>query len=177
MTPFERKRVLYQSGFFILFVFAPVFDLLRFDLTQGHLIVFGQPWTLGLDDYLAGRISNTQMALNILLRVIVPILLLAVTFLGIAWRWGRLYCGWMCPHFSVVETINQLVRKASGKHSIWDKKPGPPWHPDGTPAPTDTRYWLLVIPFALAFAFLWAVVLLTYLLPPAEVYSNLFNLT
>ena len=45
MTPFERKRVLYQSGFFILFVFAPVFDLLRFDLTQGHLIVFGQPWT------------------------------------------------------------------------------------------------------------------------------------
>lgn len=175
LTPFERKRVLYQTGFFLLFIFAPVFDLLRFDLTQTHLIVFGMPWTLGLDDYLAGNISSLQMATNILLRVILPVVLLAVTFLGIAWRWGRLYCGWMCPHFSVVETINQLVRKATGKHSIWDKKPGPLWHPDGTPAPNDVRYWLLVIPFTLAFAFLWAVVLLTYLLPPAEVYGNLFS--
>ena len=177
MTPFQRRRVLIQGSFFILFVFAPVFDLLRFDLTQGHLIVFGQPWTLGLDDYLAGRIDTQQMALNILLRVIVPVLVLAATVLGVAWRWGRLYCGWLCPHFSVVETINQLVRKASGKQSIWDKKPGPPWHPDGTPAPTDARYWALAVPLALAFAFLWAVALLSYLLPPTEVYGNLFSLS
>jgi ferredoxin-type protein NapH len=175
MTPFQRQRILYQGSFFILFLFAPVFDLLRFDLIQGHLIVFSQPWTLGLDDYLAGRIDNTQMALNILSRVIAPILLLAVVFLGVAWRWGRLYCGWLCPHFSVVETINQFVRKASGKQSLWDPKPGPLYHPDGTPALTDRRYWLLAIPFALAFAFLWAVALLTYLLPPAEVYGNLFS--
>jgi polyferredoxin len=177
ISQFQRKRILYQGGFFILFIFAPIFDLLRFDLTQGHFIVFGQAWTLGLDDYLAGRINNTQMALNMLLRVIVPALLVAVTVLGIAWRWGRLYCGWLCPHFSVVETINQLVRKASGKQSLWDKKPGPPWHPDGSPAPTDRRYWLLTLPFALAFALLWAVVLLTYLLPPAEIYSNLCKLS
>ncbi|MBK8537017.1 MAG: 4Fe-4S binding protein [Candidatus Competibacteraceae bacterium] len=173
----QRQRVWFQGGFFILFLFAPIFDLLRFDLTQGHLLLFGQPWTLGLDDYLAGRISNDQTTLNILLRVVAPILLLAATFLGIAWRWGRLYCGWLCPHFSVVETINRLARKASGKPSLWDKKPGPPWHPDGTPAPTDARYWLLALPLALAFALLWAVALLTYLLPPAEVYANLFHLT
>ncbi|MEZ5575409.1 MAG: hypothetical protein R3F44_07075 [Candidatus Competibacteraceae bacterium] len=79
MTPFQRRRVLVQGSFFILFVFAPIFDLLRFDLTQGHLIVFGQPWTLGLDDYLAGRIDTQQMALNVLLRVIVPVLALAAT--------------------------------------------------------------------------------------------------
>ena len=175
MTPFQRLRVLYQGSFFVLFLFAPVFDLLRFDLTQGHLIVFGQPWTLGLDDYLAGRIDYQQMSLNILLRVFVPILLLAAVFLGIARRWGRFYCGWLCPHFSVVETINQLVRKASGKPSIWDKKPGPPYHPDGTPALSDWRYWWLAIPLALGFAFLWAVALLTYLLPPTEVYGNLFH--
>ena len=175
MTPFQRQRVLYQGGFFILFLFTPVVDLLRFDLTQGHLILFGAPWTLGLDDYLAGRIDIQQMSLNILLRVIAPVLLLAVVFLGVAWRWGRLYCGWLCPHFSVVETINQLVRKASGKQSIWDKKPGPPYHPNGTPALSDRRYWFLAMPLALVFAFLWAVALLTYLLPPAEVYGNLFQ--
>ncbi|HRF44520.1 MAG TPA: 4Fe-4S binding protein [Candidatus Competibacteraceae bacterium] len=177
MTTFQRQRILYQGGFFILFMFAPLFDLLRFDLIAGHLIVFGVPWTLGLEDYLAGRISNQQMTLNILLRVIAPVLLLAGIFLGIAWRWGRLYCGWLCPHFSVVETINQLVRKASGKQSLWDKKPGPACRPDGTPTWPDRRYWWLAIPFALAFAFLWAVVLLTYLLPPVEIYSNLFHQT
>ena len=91
--------------------------------------MFGQPWTLGLDDYLAGRIDAQQMALNVLLRVIAPVLALAATVLGVAWRWGRLYCGWLCPHFSVVETINQLVRKASGKQSIWDRKAGPPGIP------------------------------------------------
>ncbi|HCB13756.1 MAG TPA: 4Fe-4S binding protein, partial [Gammaproteobacteria bacterium] len=72
MTTFQRQRILYQGGFFILFMFAPLFDLLRFDLIAGHLIVFGVPWTLGLEDYLAGRISNQQMTLNILLRVIAP---------------------------------------------------------------------------------------------------------
>lgn len=175
MTAFQRQRILYQGSFFILFLFAPVFDLFRFDLIEDYLVVFGQPWRLGLDDYLAGRIDNIQMTLNVLLRVIVPVLLVAAIVLGIAWRWGRLYCGWLCPHFSVVETINQLVRKASGKQSIWDKKPGPAWHPDGTPAPTDRRYWVLSALLALIFAFLWAVALLTYLLPPTMVYGNLFS--
>jgi hypothetical protein len=82
MTSFQRKRVLYQGGFFVLFVFAPIFDLLRFDLTQGHLIVFGQPWTLGLDDYLAGRIDNNQMAFNILALGPVVLRLAMPAFLG-----------------------------------------------------------------------------------------------
>lgn len=175
MTPFQRKRVLYQGGFFILFLFAPIFDLLRFDLTQGHLIVFGQPWTLGLDDYLAGRIDNTQMALNILLRVIAPILLLAVGFLGIAWRWGRLYCGWLCPHFSVVETINRVMSMASGRPSVWDRAPQPKRHPDGQPVRTDARWWFVTVPLAVGFAASWAVVLLTYLMPPLQVYGGLLH--
>lgn len=170
-----QRRVFYQGAFFILFICAPIFDLLRFDLVAGHLVIFGHPWGLGLDDYLAGRISNTSMVLNIFLRLIIPLLLLAAIFLGIAWRWGRLYCGWLCPHYSVVETINQLMNKASGKQSIWDKKIAPPWNPDDTPAVVDWRYWFLVIPVALLMAFLWAVALLTYLLPPSEIYGNLFN--
>jgi ferredoxin-type protein NapH len=40
------------------------------------------------------------VALSILLRGIVPALLLVAGFLAVAWRWGRLYCGWLCPHFS-----------------------------------------------------------------------------
>jgi polyferredoxin len=64
---------------------------------------------------------------------------------------------------------------ATGKHSVWDKKQTPPWEPDGTPAPRNPRYWLAVVPAAIAFAFAWALVGLTYLMPPFQVYHGLFT--
>jgi len=91
----------------------------------------------------------------------------------VAWRWGRLYCGWLCPHFSVVETINRAMRRASGKPSLWERKTLPPREPDGRVLRYDRRWWLATVPLAVGFAFVWAVVLLTYLLPPFEVYANL----
>jgi polyferredoxin len=109
------------------------------------------------------------------LYLFLPLLGAGALVIGVAWKWGRLYCGWLCPHFSVVETINQLMLIATGKHSVWDKKQTPPWEPDGTQAKRDKRYWLMVAPAALAFAFAWAVVGLTYLMPPMQVYHGLFT--
>ena len=43
-----------QAGFFILFVVAPPLDIFRYDLTLGHFIVLGMPWTLGLDALING---------------------------------------------------------------------------------------------------------------------------
>ena len=43
----------------------------------------------------------------------------------VAYRWGRLYCGWLCPHFSVVELLNNLLHRACGKLSLWDTSPTP----------------------------------------------------
>ncbi|MFN3984473.1 MAG: 4Fe-4S binding protein [Rhodocyclaceae bacterium] len=171
----QRKRRLWQAGFFALFVLAPVFDLLRYDLTAGHAWLLGLEWRLGLDDFSAGRIGAAEAGANVLLRLFLPLLVAAGLFLWAAWRWGRLYCGWLCPHFSVVETINRLMIRASGKHSVWDRRSLPPWQPDGTPRRSDLRWWCVVVPAAVAFAFLWAVVLLSYLLPPATVYGNLFS--
>ncbi|WP_068807765.1 4Fe-4S binding protein [Thauera phenolivorans] len=170
----QRRRRLFQAGFFLLFVLAPVFDLFRYDLHADHAWLLGMEWRLGLDDFLAGRIGAGEAAANIGLRLFLPLLGGAALFLWAAWKWGRLYCGWLCPHFSVVETINRLLVRAIGKPSVWEKKSLPPWKPDGTPARVDARWWFGVVPAAVGFAFLWAVVLLTYLLPPAEVYGNLF---
>jgi polyferredoxin len=172
----QRLRLWAQIGFFVLFVLAPVFDLLRYDLTRGHAYLLGFEWRLGLDDYFAGRISGSEAGINILLRLFVPILGGAALFLAVAWRWGRLYCGWLCPHFSVVETINALMRRASGKQSLWDKKPLPDRNPDGSAFRVDARWWLVTLPLTAAFALLWAIVLLTYILPPQEVYANLHAL-
>ena len=171
----QRQRVALQMGFFILFVLAPVFDIFRYDLDADHAWLLGMEWRLGLDDFLAGKASALEAAGNIMLRLFVPLIIGAGVLLGVAWKWGRLYCGWLCPHFSVVETINKLMTRASGKPSVWETSAVSPWQPDGSKLKVDARWWGVVAPAAVAFAFLWAVVLLTYLLPPADVYGNLFH--
>lgn len=171
----QGKRLAFQVGFFVLFVLAPVFDLFRYDLNADHAWLLGMEWRLGLDDFLAGKATALEAAGNIMLRLFVPLLAGAGLFIWAAWKWGRLYCGWLCPHFSVVETINKLMARASGKPSVWEKFALPRWNTDGSPRRVDVRWWAVVVPAAVAFAFLWAVVLLTYLLPPAEVYGNLFS--
>jgi polyferredoxin len=174
-APLQRYRVLAQIGFFALFTLTPLFDLFRYDLTQKHAYFLTYPWHLGIDELIAGTGDPQTAAINIILYLFLPILGAGALIIGIAWKWGRLYCGWLCPHFSVVETINRLMLFASGKHSVWDKKQTPPWEPDGTPAPRNPRYWLAVVPAAVAFAFAWAVVGLTYLMPPLQVYHGLFT--
>ena len=171
----QQKRLWFQAGFFILFLLAPVFDLFRFDLNVKHFFFLGMPWTLGLDDFLAHRIDATQAATNIILRGGLPILGLIGSGIWISWKYGRLYCGWLCPHFSVVETVNGMLRRATARQSIWDKHPLPERNADGSITRANPWYWLVVVPLALAFAFAWAVALLTYLLPPVEIYANLWH--
>jgi polyferredoxin len=173
----QRARLLAQMGFFTLFTVTPIFDLFRYDLTERHAYFLTMPWHLGIDELIAGTGDAKTAAINIILFLFLPVLGTLGLIIGIAWKWGRLYCGWLCPHFSVVETINRLMLYATGKHSVWDKKQTPPWEPDGTPMPRDWRYWFAVVPAAIGFAFAWAVVGLTYLMPPFQVYGGLLNFT
>ena len=171
----QRYRVMAQVGFFVLFTLTPIFDLLRYDLTEKHAYFLTFQWHLGIDDLIAGRVDGQTAAVNLVLFLFLPLLGTAALLIAVAWKWGRLYCGWLCPHFSVVETINRLMLFATGKHSLWEKHQTPPWEPDGTPTPRDPRYWLLVVPVAIGFAFAWAVVGLTYLMPPFQVYHGILN--
>jgi ferredoxin-type protein NapH len=75
----------------------------------------------------------------------------------------------------VVETLNQLLRRAIAKHSIWDGKTLPDHDKGAMPVQSNKRWLLVFLPLALAFSFTWATVLLTYLLPPMEIYSNLWQ--
>lgn len=172
----QVKRRLFQAGFFLLFVIAPVFDIFRLDLYLGHFIFLGHAWTLGLDPILSGEGSSLEAVLNIIVRGFLPLTGIVIIFGWVSWKYGRLYCGWLCPHFSVVEMINNVMRRASGKSSIWDKTPATQ-RPDGTRIPVNHRYWWLVFMAVLGFAFVWAVVLLTYLLPPKIIYYNLVTIS
>lgn len=171
----QRKRATYQVAFFTLFVLAPVLDIFRLDLYLGHAILFGFDWTLGIDEFIAGRAGIGEAAFNLFWRGFLPLFGVGGLIIWVAWRYGRLYCGWLCPHFSVVELINNLMLRASGKPSLWERRPLPQQRPGGEVLKPQSGYWIPTIVAVLFFAFLWAVVLLTYLLPPVEIYGNLFT--
>lgn len=173
--PVQTWRQITQAGFFILFIVSPIFNLFRLDLHLGHFIFFGLDWTLGLDDFSAGKMSAAQAALNIFLRAFLPVLTTGAILIYVSWKWGRLYCGWLCPHFSIVETINQTLRKAIGKQSIWDTEKMSERNADGSMTKPDAIWWFGVIPLVILCSLLWAVVLLTYLLPPFEIYGNIWH--
>lgn len=164
----QRRRRAFQLGFFALFLLAPALNLLRFDLHATQLWVLGMKWSLGIDAFRAGDITATQASMNILLRAIVPALLLVGGFLFIAWRYGRLYCGWLCPHFSLVELLNDLMHRASGRFSVWERAATP----RGQRQPRK-QWWPLFGLTCLTFGFLWAITLLTYLLPPVDIWGGL----
>jgi len=170
----QRARRATQAGFFALFLLAPAFNLLRFDLTDAQLWFLGQRWTLGIDAFLHGQATATQAALGILLRGILPALLLVALVLGVAWRYGRVYCGWLCPHFSLVEGLNGLLQRACGKLSLWDRRSTARAGLAPNTGP-QRRWWPVFFASAAFFGLLWAVTLLTYLLPPATVWGNLLQ--
>ncbi len=166
----QRWRLLTQTGFFALFVLAPALNLLRFDLYDTQLWLFGQHWSLGIDALAHGQIDATAAALQIVWRAFIPALLLIAVFLGIAYRYGRLYCGWLCPHFSMVEGLNTLLQRACGKLSLWDKSPTP--RAGATPEPL---WWPIFGLSCALMGFLWAITLLTYLLPPSVIWDGLLQ--
>jgi len=169
-TRLQQWRLVTQLGFFSLFVLAPSLDLLRFDVTETQLWFLGQRWSLGIDALASGQIDATTAALQIVWRAFVPALLVVAIFFGVAYRYGRLYCGWLCPHFSMVELLNKLLHRACGKLSLWDKSTTP--HAGAAP---DARWWPLFGLSCALMGFVWAITLLTYLLPPAVIWGGLLH--
>ena len=161
-----RRRT--QIGFFILFLLAPALNLLRFDLNETQLWFLGMRWSLGIDALARGEVSATQAALNLMLHGFLPAVLFIVAFLGIAYRYGRIYCGWLCPHFSAVESLNSLLHRACGKLSLWDRTTTQ--RAGIEPA---KRWWPLFGLSCVIMGFTWAITLLTYLLPPAQIWGGL----
>ena len=162
----QRRRRAFQAAFFALFVTAPALNLLRFDLHEAQLWLLGRRWTLGIDALLHHQATAAETALSILLRGFVPAIALAAVFLGVAWRYGRLYCGWLCPHFSSVELLNDLLHRAIGKLSLWD----PRTTPRGGRVP-QRRWWPVFGLACLILGFTWSITALTYLLPPATIWE------
>ncbi len=158
-----------QTAFFALFALAPVFDLLRYDLTRHHAYLLTFPWHLGIGILQAKGDDPLPAIVNLATNLFIPLVLLGLLLVGVAWKWGRLYCGWLCPHFGVVEALDRLMLIASGKKSLWAQKPDLARQSDGRPIDRDGRAWPLLIALAITTAFTWALIGLSYLMPPLKV--------
>lgn len=162
-TGSQDLRLVTRSLFFWLFVLAPVLDIFRLDLTRGHFIVLGFDWTLGLTP-VAGQ-SPASVFSQLFWSLGLPVLGTLVLLIVIVWRWGRIYCGWLCPHFSMLEWLDKKMQHWIGRRSVWEKNTAP------------ARYGakLVLTLWILAVSFLWAVSLLSYLLPPIPLWQQLWT--
>ena len=162
----QNTRMLAKTGFFLLFLLAPLLSIFRFDLALGHFIIFGQAWTISIDSILYGGGDSVDAAIKIFTRVLLP----AMAFVAISgvliWKYGRIYCGWLCPHFSVVELINDLMLKHLNRVTVWEK---------ASRASKGLLPKAIVAIAAISMAFIWALSLLSYLLNPQQLLVDLVN--
>ncbi|MBT5228885.1 MAG: 4Fe-4S binding protein [Methylococcales bacterium] len=170
----KTLRFLSQGLFFILIASAPWFDIFRFDYPKGNLIILGNDITLNLA---SGQIPPSEMFFIIAGKILLPLVLFALFILIVSYRYGRLYCGWVCPHFAVVETLNGLFTKSIAKPTIWDPKDSPHLQPDGTKATQSTIWLVITVLTSIGFAFSWAFSMLVYFLPPFDTLNQLLSLS
>lgn len=166
----QKARLVTRISFFLLFLFAPLLDIFRFDLPTTQFVVFGYHLSLDLTPEWLQQATALDAGIRILTRFVLPLILVIASALYIFWRWGRIYCGWLCPHFSVVEMINELMLRWLDRVTLWE------------PSRQQRPVWLrvlastLILMVAMFVAFTWAVGLLSYLMPPVPLYTSIFNL-
>lgn len=163
----QRMRLIVRSLFFLLFLLAPVLNVFRFDLTTTNFIVFNQVLSFGMTTEWILASDHWDAGLRILGYFILPIILTVAIGIYIFYKWGRLYCGWLCPHFSVVEYVNDLMDRRTGRVTIWETAR------EGKRGKVID--WVIIVAISMTIAFLWALGLLSYLLPPIPLYTNLMN--
>jgi len=161
----QHKRLITRTAFFALFLLAPALNIFRYDLTETRFILFGFPLSFNLDMNWVLQSTPAEVAGQILFWFVLPILVLVPIVLWIAFKWGRLYCGWLCPHFSVVETINDLMTRITGHPTLWEALR------KGTTG--KLVHWAGLILVCSLIGFSWALALLSYLLPPIPLYLDL----
>lgn len=161
----QSKRLFTRVSFFGLFLLAPVLNIFRYDLTEARFVLLGFPLSFNLNLDWVVQNSPVDVASQVLLWFILPILVLVPLVLWVAWKWGRIYCGWLCPHFSVVETINGLMTRITGRPTLWEAlKKG---------RRGNIIHWAGLTLACSLIGFSWALAMLSYLLPPIPLYTDL----
>lgn len=147
------RHSLVQPLFWALFFLAPLTGLFATDVIAGDVIFLGQRYPFSFQSLMW-----------------LPIVFYAgVLAIGvISLRTGRLFCGWACPHSTMVENTRWW-------RSLWGREPMPAnmarvlrqWPPWALPA-----LRVLSIPYAIGLTWLLSALLASYLVPLDWIYTQ-----
>ena len=168
----QRSRLVVRSSFFLLFLLAPVLNIFRFDLTTTNFVIFNQVLSFGMTTEWILASDYWDTGFRILAYFILPLFITVICGIYIFYKWGRLYCGWLCPHFSVVEYVNDLMDRRTGSVTLWENSK---FSKERQAKRNKIIDWLVIVGVSVIIAFLWALGLLSYLLPPIPLYTDLIH--
>lgn len=91
---FHSFRRFTQSLSFMFFLFAPFFDIFRFDIRNNEFIFLGNHYSFTTS-------NGIYLALGFISSLLV--------FIILSYTKGRVFCGWSCPYGSVIEFFNAIL--------------------------------------------------------------------
>lgn len=135
-----------QPAFWALVFLGPLLDVFRVDMIRGHMLFMGRAYDFAWD---------TLMWIPIVFYG--AVLVIAV----VSFIWGRLFCGWTCPH----NTLTEWTRPLRAMVGLEAK---PRWMKLLTNRNPGLEHWLAMLSPALAIplTFGLAVLLTFYIVPP-----------
>ncbi len=167
-------RRITQVLFVLLIVLAPVFDILRFDSATGSLIVFGNEWSIGLEEgfYAGHSLENaSHVAWRFFLKAILPWVLILSVFPLLGTLTGRFFCGWFCPEGALFELFDFLTTKIFGRISLFSKKP----NDSGIPSQHRPPYIILAVLCMILIPLFAGAALTGYFVNPRTVWGQIMN--
>jgi len=163
-----------QVMFILLIILAPVFDILRFDSATGSLIVFGNEWSIGLEEgfYATHSLENaSHVAWRFFLKAILPWILILSVFPLLGTLTGRFFCGWFCPEGAMFELFDFLSTKIFGRRSLVSKKP----NDSGIPAQSRMPYIILAVLCMVLISLFAGAALTGYFVNPRTIWIQIVN--
>ena len=161
-----------QVLFILIVALIPVFDIFRYDTATKELFLFGKVWGLGLKQGFAaehGMAGAGHVALQFLLKAVLPWVVFLAIFPLLGWLTGRFFCGWLCPEGTLFELADFLTVKLTGRRSLFGARQNEPDRGD----PNRLLYGAIAIVSTIILPLAGGVALTGYLVAPKTIFSQI----
>ncbi len=173
MTITAYRRVT-QIAFLLLVFLVPVLNIFRYDTATRELIVLGHVWGIGLKAgfYNDRSVTGTlHVAVQFLLKAILPWLLALAVFPLLGIFTGRFFCGWLCPEGTLFELSDFLTLRLAGRRSLLGRSSNDPY----VEKANRSLYWGLAMLSVLVIPLCGAVALTGYFVAPSTLFAQIIH--